>query len=190
MTQPAKSALCPDDRLEAVTTIAPEEGRRKLNDLDLLLRDYPKDARLHFLKGSWLASDQHYTEAIDCISRALLVAPDYNVARFQLGLLHLTSGDARAALEDWGPLSLLPAGHFLRYFADGLSHLIRDEFEEAVISLEKGIACNQEVSAMNRDMQLVVDEIRAKTKQSDGRDAPISSVGQLLQQAALKTTRH
>jgi hypothetical protein len=106
-----------------------------------------------------------------------------------LGFLLLTSGEPHAAQEAWGPLHSLPADNYLHLFVVGLCHLIRDEFDDTIRSLQDGIARNQENLPMNRDMQLIIDEVRGKISRKDG-DAATSSVGFLLQQAALKSTRH
>lgn len=182
------SALCPDDRigdLLGAMNSDPEAGMRKL---DQLLSGYPEDPRLHFLKGSMLAGREDYEGAKIEMRRAVDIAPDFAVARFQLGFLLLTSGQPYPAQEAWGPLYALPSEHFLRHFVNGLCHLIRDEFDETIRDLEKGIAANRENEPMNRDMQLIIDEVRAKLQ--DPRGGAVSSVDLLLQQAALKGTRH
>jgi hypothetical protein len=118
------------------------------------------------------------------------LAPDYAIARFQLGFLLLTSGESHAAQEAWGPLHALPADNYLRLFVMGLCHLIRDEFNDVINVLQDGMARNRDNPAMNRDMQLIIDEVRAKLSGQDRGTAPISSVDFLLQQAAMKATRH
>ena len=178
--------LCPEEKLsELVSQMGADEGLA-LRSLDDRLGDYPGDPRLHFLKGSLLAGRQDYRAARAAMRKAVDLAPDYRLARFQLGLLLFTSGEAYAAQETWGPLLALPDGDYLKVFAVGLNHLIRDEFPEAVRRLEEGIALNRELSPLNHDMLLIIDEIRAKTRG----DGEISSVDLLLQQAALKASKH
>jgi hypothetical protein len=70
-----------------------------------------------------------------------------------------------------------------------LCHLIRDEFDATIRSLEDGIARNRENLPLNRDMQLIIDEIRKKPRKRDEGGA-VSSVGLLLQQALLKPQKH
>ena len=178
--------LCSEARLSALLAAAAKDEARATGELTALLLDFPSDPRLHFLKGSFLAGKQDYAAARMAMRRAVDLAPDYGIARFQLGLLLLTSGEPYAAQEAWGPLHGLAAEHYLRLFVEGLCHLIRDEFGRAIQSLEEGIARNAENPAMNRDMQLVIDEINRKRSDSGG----ASSVDLLLQQAALKATRH
>lgn len=188
MANHANRNLCPDAELLLLTSAAGGNGARAMHDLDGALTRYPNDARLHFLRGSLLAGRQDFDAAKIAMRQAVDLAPDYAVARFQLGFLLFTSGDIYAAQETWGPLHSLPPGHYLRLFVDGLCHLIRDEFKEAVQALRDGIAKNRENPPMNRDMQMIVDEIGRKSDVAS-RD-PQSSVELLLQQSALRPTRH
>lgn len=179
MTNPTP---CPDERMKTlVSGLATTNGA----DLDEALRGWPLDPRLHFLKGSLLASRQDYAGARVAMRRAVDIAPDYAVARFQLGLLLLTCGEPYAAQEALGPLHSLAPDHYLHLFASGLSSLISDDFERAADLLVRGMSRNHDNPAMNRDMQLIVDQLR--TKMADGvGNGPASPVDQLLQQAALK----
>jgi hypothetical protein len=179
-------ALCPDERMRSLLAAMKTRGDTDLEDA---LSAYPDDPRLHFLKGSGLAGRQDYVGARAEMRRALDLSPGYAVARFQLGLLLLTSGEAVAAQEAWGPLQSLPPDNFLRIFASGLCSLIRDDFTDAVEMLRQGMARNQEIPAMNRDMQMIIDELRGKLDEGIG-GKPASSVDLLLQQAALKAAKH
>ncbi|WP_161956838.1 tetratricopeptide repeat protein [Sphingosinithalassobacter portus] len=119
---------------------------------------YPEDARLHFLRGSILAGAGRPIEAHASLSRAVALAPDFALARFQLGFFELTSGEAQRALATWEPLGALPDTAYLRRFAEGLAHLIRNEFVETVLALRSGIDANEENLPLNNDMQLIIDE--------------------------------
>lgn len=181
------SQMCPEPRLNQILAAARSSDAAALRDLEALLREYPADARLHFLRGSLLAANGKYLDAQASMRRAIEIAPDYAVARFQLGLLLLTSGEAVAAQEAWGPLHSLPEGHYLRLFVRGLLHMIRDEFGEAVRLLQEGIARNQENLPMNRDMQMLIAKMQQGDTASSGASSPVDL---LLQQAALKSSRH
>ncbi|MEI9997614.1 MAG: hypothetical protein WDM91_23670 [Rhizomicrobium sp.] len=180
------ATLCPDDRMAALLAAVGRSPEQGLRDTELLLGDFPRDPRLHFLRGSLLAGRQDYAAARLAMRQAVDIAPDFAVARFQLGFLLLTSGEPHAAQEAWGPLHGLPAESYIRKFVTGLCHLIRDEFADTIHCLEEGMAANTENPAMNRDMQMIVDEVRSKLKDA----APASAVDFLLQQSALKSTRH
>jgi len=174
--------------MSALVSAVGADTRSGMRDLDSMLHEYPRDARLHFLKGSLLAGEQDYAGARVSMRQAVDLAPDYHVARFQLGFLLLTSGEPHAAQEAWGPLHSLPADNYLHIFAQGLCHLIKDDFTETVKLLQDGIVRNKENPAMNRDMQMIIDEVRNKPD-GGARDTPVSSVDFLLQQAAFKPKR-
>ena len=113
------------------------------------------------------------------------------IARFQLGFFLLTSGDPGEALSVWGPLALLPDGNYLRLFVGGLTHLIKDEFADAVQLLREGIAANDENPALNGDMALIVDQVGKLGKGAPGDgDDEVSATSILLGQFAPSGTRH
>jgi hypothetical protein len=150
--------VCSDEEmaqlLEAMRSDAPDE----LMLAERMIDAYPEDARLHFLRGSLLAGSGRPIEAHASLSRAVALAPDFVLARFQLGFFELTSGEAARALATWAPLDTLPADHYLAHFVTGLRHLIRDEFAASIAALQAGIAVNDENPPLNRDMQLIIDE--------------------------------
>ena len=154
------NGLCTDAEMQALVDGIQTDDGSDLAQVDRLLQDYPDDPRLHFLRGSILAGIGRHIEAMPALRRAVELAPDFAIARFQLGFFQLTSGEAGNALGTWGPLALLPEEHYLRIFVTGLTHLIRDEFREADARLREGIAVNQENLPLNRDMQLIIDQIQ------------------------------
>lgn len=183
------SGLCPDDRLQAVVSLANSNEGAVLAEVEILLAQYRDDPRLHFMKGSFLAASGDYEAAHEAMRVAVDIAPDFVLARYQLGFLLLSSGKAHAAQEAWGPLNGLPKDHYLKLFVTGLTHLIHDQFADAREWLERGIAANQENSPMNNDIRLILAEIATKGD-SGPDDVEASSVHQLLQQSALKSTKH
>ncbi|QNA82941.1 hypothetical protein G4G27_02120 [Sphingomonas sp. So64.6b] len=151
--------LCSDDELQELMAAMQSDDRDELQRADRLIDAYPADPRLHFLRGSVLASIGRPIEALPSLKQAVALAPDFAIARFQLGFFQLSSGEAVDALTTWGPIALLPEGHYLRFFVGGLTHLIRDEFDEAIARFNEGIAVNEENPALNGDMQLIIRQI-------------------------------
>lgn len=180
--------LCPDSKLQDLMGSLDGDASDELQQCDRLVLDYPDDARLHFLRGSILAGIGRSIEALPALRRAVELAPDFALARFQLGFFQLTSGEAADALGTWGPLALLPADHYLRMFVAGLTHLIRDEFALALAQLRAGIDANAENPPLNNDMRLLAEQIdqvvKAGAPQGDDPGDAASATSLLLGQLA------
>jgi len=189
MTEQTTFPLCPDDILSALVTTIVADVARGMQHIEELLGQHPLDPRLHFLKGALLAGGRDYVNARVAMRRAVDIAPNYAVARFQLGFLLLTMGEPFAAQEAWGPLHGLPADHYLYLFVKGLCHLIRNEFEDAAVCLQSGIDRNREIPAVNQDMRGIIEQIRGRPNTGGHEDAPVSSVNSLLQQSAITPPR-
>lgn len=90
---------------------------------------------------------------------ALQRAPNFAIARFQLGLLQFTSGRPAAAMATWAPLEALTENEPLLLFKRGLEALGRDQFQDAQRWLLAGIGANTVNEPLNRDMRMVIDRI-------------------------------
>jgi tetratricopeptide (TPR) repeat protein len=147
-----------------------------------LLRRYPDDPRLHFMLGSILAGKSRAIEAHQAMSRAVELAPGFLVARYQLGFFELTSGEPERALSTWGPLLVAQRDNYLRVFVEGMTHLIRDEFAEAIEQFQAGIVLNRENPPMNNDIQLLIAECRKLLERSGAgpADEDVSATALLL----------
>lgn len=115
-----------------------------------------------FMLGSEYAQLGLMDDAKASMARAVEVGPDLVIARFQLGMLHVTSGEVDAARAAWAPLAALSADHpqaYLATFHKGMLHLVADEFDAAVAALGAGLAQNLENEALNNDMRRVIDAV-------------------------------
>lgn len=160
-------ALCSDKDLNDIIQTMQAGGEPPLARIEALIAAHDEDARLHFLRGSVLIGLSRHIEAHGELTRAVQLAPDFHLARFQLGFFELTSGEAQNALETWAPLDRLPDAHFLRKFVGGLRSLIADQFEAAITQLRAGIALNHENLPLNRDMQLIIERCLAIVAQDE-----------------------
>lgn len=160
--------LCGDNTLQELVAAAQADPARHLERVDRLLTEFPEDPRLHFLRGSALIAEKRHIEAHRALVPAVHLAPDFDIARFQLGFFQLTSGEAGAALETWGRLDRLPDTHYLRYFVDGVRRLIRDDFDGAIAALREGVKLNAENPPLSGDMELLIREIRPLAAKARG----------------------
>jgi tetratricopeptide (TPR) repeat protein len=186
------SSLCDELKMqELVAALAVEEDQ--IERIEALLEDYPEDPRLHFLRGSNLIGKGRLIEAHRALSRAVALAPDFAIARFQLGFFQLTSGEAENALETWGRLDRLPDGHYLRKFVDGLRCLIRDDFAGTIANLEQGIAINAENPPLSRDMGLIIENCRpllSGAGAAESGEETASQTSLILQQFSSRSKMH
>ena len=178
--------LCHDSDLQTLVAAIQSDDANDLHEVDRLLTRFPDDPRLHFMRGSILAGRQQAILAHDALARAVELAPDFHLARYQLGFFELTSGEADRALSTWGPLLRLAEDHYLRRFVEGLIHLVRDEFDEAITEMEQGITLNQENEPLNNDIRLLLAECRKLAADSAGKgpggDGDLSATSLLLGQ--------
>jgi len=183
---------CPQEELmaalSALERLGPGAG---VDALAPLRMRYPDDARLIFLEGSLHAAAGDFERARATIARAVELQPDYRIARFQLGFLAFTSGDAGAAVEVWRPLLDADEDDALRLFAEGLDHFARDDFAAALPLLRRGIAANRDNPPLSADMQRLIDAVEAGAPPPAAEEEEPASLAQLaLRQSAARSTRH
>jgi tetratricopeptide (TPR) repeat protein len=109
-----------------------------------------------------------YERATDEMTAALNLNPDMHTARLQLGLLHLTEGRVDAARSVLQRLVGLGSESYFMYFAAGLEYLMQDQFPACRTALERGISMNNENSALNGDMQKIIDALPVTTQPEAG----------------------
>jgi len=189
MDSQAPLGECPAEPLSVALEAIKRDAAAGLGDVERLLDRYPGDHRLHFLRGSLLAGLSRYDAARRCLETATRLAPDYAVARFQLGFLELTSGEPARATATWAPLHRLPKQDALRLFAAGLEHLINDRFAPAIETLEAGIARNADLPPLNADMRLIIEKICA-LQPAAGSEEPLSAAHLLLQRYKTNAKPH
>lgn len=143
--------------------------------LNRSVEKFPKNAQFRFLLGSFLAGRQQYIQAQSQMEYAVQLEPGFEIARFQLGSLRFTGGDAAGAKLAWEPLADLPDSHPLKLFKNGCEALMGDRFEETVQWLQRGIVANKDIEYLNHDMQLLLDKtlelIRGNQFERTGGDA-------------------
>ncbi len=152
--------LCdPESLCALVADVSVADNAAALRLLTQAVERWPQDARIHFLNGSCLAEGGRYDDAIVAFERAVGLQSDYAIARFQLGLLHLSSGRVAQALAAWEPLDGLIERDALRLFKQGLTALIEERWQDCVELLRAGIDANTAFPPLNSDMQRVIERV-------------------------------
>lgn len=137
--------------------------------------EHPEDARPLLLLAAEYMELRDLDRAEAAYVAALLRAPAFPIARFQLGLLQFTSGRPVVALTTWAPLAALPDGDPLRLFTAAFECLARNDFGPARTLLLEGIAANTSNPPLNNDMRMLlqrIDEQQASLAPGDAGPAP------------------
>ncbi len=130
------------------------------------------EARALLLQAAAFAQAQDYDRAEATYLALLEQAPDWDIARFQLGLLQFTSARPAVAAATWRRLDRLADGHPLKLFKAGFEKLARDEFDAAIDAFKQGIACNVENAPLNRDMAMVIERVSQVISPKSGKEEP------------------
>jgi tetratricopeptide (TPR) repeat protein len=149
------------DRLLAEGLAASGNGDRA-GALALFARardSHPASALPHFLLGSEQASAGDFDRAELAFANAVLLAPDFTLARYQLGLLQFSSQRAPVALLTWQPLFSLPEADALLHFVRGFAALAQDDFAEALRHYRHGLACTPANPALCGDILQVIEAL-------------------------------
>jgi tetratricopeptide (TPR) repeat protein len=130
-----------------------------LKQIQAAVAQDPRNPQLRYLLGAELAQQKEYAAAVVEMNAALELDPALHFARFQLGLLYLTMAQPEQSIAIWAPLESLDDNAALKFFKRGLESLIRDEFDNCVDLLRKGIALNTQNAPLNRDMGMVIERV-------------------------------
>lgn len=116
-------------------------------------------AQAHYLLGAEYAQIQLYERAIGEIEAALALDATLHTAKLQLALLYFGASKSDMAILTLASLVTLPETDPLHHFGKGLMDVARSAFSDAKARLAAGIALNNTNSALNVDMQRIIDAI-------------------------------
>jgi Flp pilus assembly protein TadD len=132
----------------------------------------PGSGMPHFLIGSELAGRGDVEAAEHAFARAILLAPGFHLARYQLGLLQFSAGRASAALVTWQPLHDLPETECMVHFIGGFAALAAERLDDALARFRRGLEQPGGHEALIPDIRSVIEAIEhllARTKPAPGR---------------------
>lgn len=127
----------------------------------------PSSGLPHFLIASEYASAGDFAAAELAFACAVLLAPGFALARYQLGLLQFSSHRAPLALLTWRPLFDLPEADALLHFVRGFSALAQDAFQDSVRHFRIGLDCRPANPALCSDILQLVDAVERRGRASD-----------------------
>jgi tetratricopeptide (TPR) repeat protein len=123
----------------------------------------PASAVPHFLIGSALASKGDYANAEAGFLSAVLLAPRFSIARYQLGLLQYSTDRAALALVIWQPLlevaNPTPEEQALSLFVQGYAALSQSDFGSALACFKEGVRINTGNPALSGDVQNIIARV-------------------------------
>lgn len=160
MTQPSTPRL----RAQALLRQGLDASQQPAGDeiLDVYQQSAAEDPTWgipHFLMGSHYAARGDIEKAELSLSNAVLLSPDFPMARYQLGTLQFSSGRAAAALVSWQPLLGLPGDSPLPHFVRAYAALAQDDFDSAVRHYEEGLEKNTDNAALTGDIRKILARI-------------------------------
>lgn len=143
-----------------------EGDDNELAQLRRAVLNNPRNGSLRYLLGAEMAQQHDYEGAVLEMSAAIALDPYLYVARFQLGLLHLTLGQPQHTIAVLAPLEELEDASALKHFKRGLEALIHDDFIACIDHLRRGIQLNTDNEPLNRDMQLIIGRVESVLSES------------------------
>jgi tetratricopeptide (TPR) repeat protein len=121
----------------------------------------PSSGLPHFLIASEQASAGDFAAAELTFASAVLLAPNFTLARYQLGLLQFSSHRAPVALLTWQSLFSLPESDALVHFVRGFASLAQDAFGDALRHFRMGLDCRPSNPALCADVVQVIEAVEA-----------------------------
>lgn len=140
----------------------------------------PTAALPQFLLGAEFAALGDMIQAEAAFANATRLAPEFPMARYQLGLVQFSSGRAAVGLLTWQPLLDLPESDPLPHFVNGFAALAQDRFQEALAFYEQGLERNTANPPLSGDIEKVMAGVRdvmvrnAEVDQASGADTESS----------------
>ena len=169
-TPPTTAPATEFDRLLAEGLAASQADQREAA-LDLFARAGaadPSSGVPHFLIASEHASAGDIPAAEQAFAQAVLLAPAFSLARYQLGLLQFSTQRVPLALLTWEPLLALPDDDALPHFVRGFAALAQDAFDDSLRHFRAGLACGPANPALRGDVLQMVQAV--EKLQEPGRD--------------------
>lgn len=145
------------------------QSERALDLFSQAQTEDPTSGLPSFLMGSELAACGRLEQAEAALAAAVLLAPAFLLARYQLGLLQFSADRPAAALVTWQPLQDLPDQEPLGHFVRGFSLLARQSYAQALEHFQAGLDRCGAHEPVADDIRQVIDAVRNMPAPADSR---------------------
>lgn len=149
---------------ELIRKLEASDAASALALLETTATHHPQNPHVLLLLAGCYMQNRHVDQAEAAYIAALTLDPGLSIARFQLGLLQLTSARPATAFTTWAPLDLLGEKHPLRLFKQAFDQLQHDQIDTACAYLREGMQHNTDNLPLNRDMQMLLIKLEAASK--------------------------
>lgn len=147
---------------EALAASERGEHDRAMTILRSAMNRSGEDPLPWLLLGAELASTGQMTEAESAYANAVLRFPRVPIARFQLGLLQLSSGRLAQAALTWDALLNGSDDDPLRHYVEGFLALAVDDFDAARHRFDLGLQLPQTNEALVADIRKTLAQMADK----------------------------
>jgi tetratricopeptide (TPR) repeat protein len=111
-----------------------------------------------FLLGAEYAQIGMYERAAELMHQTLELDPYFLPARYQLGLLHITTGDNETAIKELTPMLEADPSNEYYHVAKGVIAWASDDLKNVKPNLEKAMELNQSNPALNNDLTSIIND--------------------------------
>jgi tetratricopeptide (TPR) repeat protein len=184
--------MCDESVIHRITALMQTSDEEALAALAQALQTWSGDARLYLLRGAIFASQNHPDEARMDLSRAIVLDPELDTARFLLGYLELTAGAPMDAIAVWGPLAATPESA-LGSFAAGMIDLIEDRLSASLAHFNHGLQAPAGSAALMPFIRSIIERTEQalnESAQTSGAQADGAIEHFLLADYLAKPTQH
>jgi Flp pilus assembly protein TadD len=117
----------------------------------------PEAPEPHYLRAANFAATGDFAAAEAEFSACLALAPHLAIARFQFGLLYVTTGRPDAARSVWEPL--LATRHPLSWFARAMLAILHGDRTNADAWIRQGLQTHRENAPLNANMAALLEKL-------------------------------
>ncbi|MCW8877937.1 MAG: hypothetical protein OQK04_11760 [Kangiellaceae bacterium] len=133
--------------------------------LKAFLKNEPNNAEALFLLGSEYAEISMVDEAKEELSKALEIAPQADLVRFQLAMLHFSTNDIEHTQSILEPLATASTDNPYQNLATGVFSLIENNPDQAIENFELALTKELNNPALVANIESFIKNIKSRNQQ-------------------------